>query len=144
MVEKNIKCLNYSSNKKIDLIIYKNNIPFIIFPIKFICRNYIQNRNNYLENLIGETWSIKQINKNIKVIPINILIQNINYYDKNNNLKKVEKINIKSIDIYKKINLFDDTINIFIKINYNTKKISKILYFDSLNKILHQHFFNIC
>ena len=139
-IEEKINCLNFNSCKKVDLIILKNNIPFLIFPIKFICRNYLQNRNNYLEQLTGESFLIKQKN-NVKIIPINILIKNIHYYDKNNQFKKIEKIPLNIFDVYEDIILFDDTLNLLLNVNYKTNKLNKIYNYKSFQRVLYNQFF---
>lgn len=64
--------INSSGYKKCDIVILKNNKPYIIFPVKIIKSNYKQNKNNSWENLTGEIMQLLWANPNIKIIPINI------------------------------------------------------------------------
>ena len=116
-VEYKIKSFNFNSNKRIDIVILKNNIPYIIFPVKFICSNYKQNRNNYWENLNGECTLIKIYNENLKIIPINIFLKKCPYFLRDHKIKNFEKITINNIKqlykIHKKLP-FDNFLNILI------------------------------
>ena len=38
-------------NKKVDISIFKNNTPVAAIGVKFIMSNYLQNSNNYFENM---------------------------------------------------------------------------------------------
>jgi hypothetical protein len=69
-IEMNIKCKNSSDNKRCDVVILKNNIPRVIIPTKFICQNYKQNKNNLIENLVGETYLLKCKNKDLKAVTV--------------------------------------------------------------------------
>ncbi len=56
-----------------------------IFPIKFVMSSYLKNRNNYFENLIGESYCLKQMNDKIHIIPINIFLYRIPNIDASKN-----------------------------------------------------------
>ena len=45
--------------------------------------SYLKNRNNYYESLIGESYCLKQSNKEVNIIPINILLYKIPNMDSN-------------------------------------------------------------
>lgn len=115
--EVNIKSYNSSGQKKCDIVIFKDLEPYIIFPVKLIMSNYKQNKNNSWENLTGELIHIKWYNENIKIIPINILMNKTPYLDKDKIIKKFE-------------NITNDDIN-----NYNILKEKKVCY-DIINYII--------
>jgi hypothetical protein len=125
-IEKNITCLNASGRKKCDIIIFNNENPIVVIPLKFICRNFKQNKNNYLESLVGETYLLKQKHDSLVVIPINIFITNCNYYNKQNEIKKQERVTKKDICVYDKIPIFDNCFNYLIDVDYEKKIIKKI------------------
>jgi hypothetical protein len=99
---------NYSNKKKCDVVLYYDNKPYIVFPLKFIMTNYLKNRNNYFENITGETLHLKWANPDLKIIPINFILDKIPCL-KNTNINSFESINHKnSFDIYS--TLIDNTI----------------------------------
>jgi hypothetical protein len=65
--EYNVKSYNSSGKKRCDIVILKNNKPYVIFPTKMVMTNYKQNKNNSWENLTGELSHIKWYNKNIYI-----------------------------------------------------------------------------
>lgn len=142
--EQNVKYLNYTGKKKCDIVISKNDIPLIVIPVKFIMRNYKQNRNNYLENLIGEISGLKNSNPGIKIIPYTIYIRDTPYFKNGNIFSKFEKSltneELEFYDIIKdssgnKTDKCDDYVNILIDAGYldtDTKK--ETLVFRSLLK----------
>jgi len=116
--EQSINSLNFAKKKKCDIVIYKNNKPVIIVPVKFIMRNYKQNRNNYIENLIGEIWCLKKRNKGLKIIPFTIFIKKTPYFKTGNEFLKYEpEITTEELnhDVY---DIFDDYVNILIDAGY--------------------------
>lgn len=121
-IEDVIKSINFSNKKKCDIIIYKDNNPIIILPIKMIMSNYFQNRNNYWESLTGEIIHLKWANPNIKIIPINILFNKIPYLLSNSKIKKFENIEYNnSFCIYNKLiehNIIDNNINYIINVKH--------------------------
>jgi hypothetical protein len=90
--EVKVKSCNSSGNKSCDIVLFKNDIPFIIFPLKLIMTNYKQNKNNYFENLTGEMTHIKWNNTELHIIPINIIFNELPYLNKENIITKFEKI----------------------------------------------------
>ena len=108
--------------KKCDIIVFKNNNPFIIFPVKIIMSNYKQNKNNSWENLTGELIHIKWLNQDVNLIPINIFMNKTPYLDNKKIIKKFENItynDIKNYDILKEKNICYDVINYIIDIEHN-------------------------
>jgi len=66
-LEQKIKSINMTGDKKCDIVLYKNNNPYIIFPCKYIMSSYYKNKNNYWENITGELIQIKWGNKDIYI-----------------------------------------------------------------------------
>lgn len=121
-LEHNIPSYNSSGKKKCDIVVFKNNNPFIIFPVKIIMSNYKQNKNNSWENLTGELIHIKWINPNIYLIPINIYMNKTPYLDNNKIIKKFENItynDIKNYEILKEKKICYDVINYIIDVEHN-------------------------
>ena len=123
-VELNVPSSNSTHKKKCDIVITKNEKPYIIFPIKIVMSNYKQNRNNYWENLTGEITHIKWSNENINIIPINIFMSKIPYLKSNREIKKFESITIEDINNYNKLiehKLCYDVINYIVEIDHINK-----------------------
>lgn len=123
--EFNIDSFNCSGFKKCDIVVLKDlKTPLIIFPLKFPISNYKQNRNNYWENLCGECFQMKIKNKNVKIIPINIIFNKIPYLSKDRKIQKFENIDYNdSFEIYNKFiylnnNIIDDFINYIIDVKH--------------------------
>jgi hypothetical protein len=91
-IETKVISINGSGKKNCDIVAYKDNSPFIIFPVKNIMTNYYQNKNNTWENLTGELVHLKKANENIHIIPINIIFNSIPYCMKSNQIKHFETI----------------------------------------------------
>ena len=124
-VEQNIICNNSNGKKRCDIIAYNNQESYF-FPVKFIMSNFKQNKNNYLENLVGEVYLIKQKNPYLKCIPINILQTNTPYKKRNGNTIYYEKLTIKDYVPYITLckSLFDHIIIIiYDNINNTIKRI---------------------
>jgi hypothetical protein len=123
--EENIKSINISNKKKIDILGFKNGILIIIFPVKFIMTNYYQNKNNSWENLTGELLHIKKANNDLYIIPINIIFNNIPYCSKSFHISKYELITYeKSYKITEKLKewkLVSEIINYIIDVEQKCK-----------------------
>lgn len=121
-LEKKIKCSNHSGFKRCDIILYKNNIPYIIFPVKVIMSNFYQNKNNYYENLLGDITAIIHCNPYIKIIPINITFCTVPYLMKNRKIKKFEFISSSIFkpynDLKERCENVVETINYLIDLHY--------------------------
>lgn len=128
VTEFNVSSFNSTSRKRCDIVILKNNYPYIIFPLKFPMCNFKQNKNNYWENLCGEALQMKTMNKQIKIIPINIIFNSIPYISENK-IKKFETITYEnSFKIYDDFLNYDKNKVFFNFINY-------IIDVEHLNKI---------
>ena len=96
-------------DKKVDIVISKNNKILCGIGLKFVMQNYSQNSNNYFENMLGETANIRS--NQIKYFQIFIIPETIPYYKNDNTIKKWEKISIHNI--YKYIMLANDKSDLF-------------------------------
>tara|TARA_B100000900_G_scaffold114123_1_gene95657 strand:+ start:3000 stop:3794 length:795 start_codon:yes stop_codon:yes gene_type:complete len=100
-----------SYKKKCDIVVYKDDIPYIIFPVKYIMTTYIKNSNNLWENLQGELMSLKtkaaEEGRDLYIIPINIisnLIPNRERRGNENLIKNMEKLTYEStFKVYEKM-----------------------------------------
>lgn len=116
--EYNVSACNASGKKKCDIVVLKNGLPHIIFPVKFIMSNYKQNKNNAWENITGELCHIywADLEKKINLIPINIVFNEIPYLKTNKQIQNFENITYaNSFKIYE--NLLSQGI-IFDQMNY--------------------------
>jgi hypothetical protein len=83
-LEYKVAATNSSGLKRCDIVVLKNNIPHIVFPVKIISSNYKQNKNNSWENLTGELQHLVWANdENINIIPINIFMNKTPYLNTN-------------------------------------------------------------
>ena len=120
-LEYNIRACNSSGKKKCDIVILKNNNPYIIFPVKIIMTNYKQNKNNSWENLTGELMHIKWVNPNLNIIPINIFMDKTPYLTNNKKIKKFENVLTSDIENYNYLienNICYDVINYIVEVEH--------------------------
>lgn len=121
-LEFEVKSSNSLGKKKCDIVVLKNNEPFIIFPVKIIKSNYKQNKNNGWENLTGELQHLKWSNDDIYIIPINIFMNKTPYLNDKKIITKFENITIDDINIYNILiekNIAYDLINYILIVNHN-------------------------
>ena len=97
-LEENISSLNSSGKKKCDIVVFKNKIPYIVFPVKLIMTNYKQNQNNSWENLTGECCQLKWANPTLHIIPLNIFMKQTPYLNNKRLITKFESIEFKEIN----------------------------------------------
>jgi hypothetical protein len=124
VLEHNVDAYNSAGRKKCDIVILKNQIPYIVFPVKLIMSNYKQNKNNGWENLTGELVHIKWSSPDVHIIPINIYMNKTPYLNNEKKIVKYETITYQDID------------------NYNILK-SKGICYDLINYILNVEHQNI-
>ena len=123
-LEQDVKCCNSTNKKKCDIVVFKNNIPYIIFPVKLIMTNYKQNKNNSWENLTGELSHLKWANPDILIVPINIFMNKTPYLKKDTTISKFENITYDDISQYNILNekqLIYANINYIIDVDHNNK-----------------------
>ena len=100
-IECKVSSYNYSGNKNCDIVLKENGKVIAIFPLKFVCSNYKQNRNNYWECLGGECLHLKMQNPNVKIIPINIFFTKCPYKKKNGVIHRFEYYDRNVYKLYK-------------------------------------------
>jgi hypothetical protein len=100
-LEHKVASVNASGNKRCDIVITKHDEPFVVFPVKIVMSNYKQNKNNAWENLTGELQHLVWANPDIKIVPINVILNQIPYLDSKQIIKKYEEI------------VYDDTYKIY-------------------------------
>lgn len=89
-------------DKKVDISIFKNNKPLAAIGVKFIMSNYLQNSNNYFENMLGETANIRS--NGIAYFQVFVLPDSLPYFnEKEQGITKVEHIKKHYIDKYIKL-----------------------------------------
>ena len=110
-LEQNVNSCNMLGKKRCDIVLYKNNLLFAIFPVKFIMTSYNKNKNNYWENLTGELTQIKWCNKDVHLIPINIIFNKIPILKgRDKTISSFEDITYdKSFKIYEKLTEYNIT-----------------------------------
>lgn len=138
-LEHNVKACNRSGKKKCDIVVLKNNKPYIIFPVKIIMTNYKQNANNYWENLTGEMTHIKWKNPDIHIIPINIFMSKTPYLSKEKKITKFEDIILSDIENYNESiehNLCYDVINYIVEVNHINKVKERFDKIEPVKKII--------
>ena len=124
-LEHDIPSFNSSGTKSCDIVLLSKKTPLIVFPVKFIMSNYNQNKNNYFENLTGECSHIKWINENLKIVPINIILNRVPYLS-GDKIIKFEHIKYDStFSIYKNLvekNICSKVITFIIDVEHQNKE----------------------
>jgi len=85
-------------------------MPVAGMAIKFVMSNYMQNSNNYFENMLGETANIR-CNK-IPYFQVFVIPDKIPYFDDSGYIKKWESINEHNLKKY--IAMSDDNIDVYL------------------------------
>ena len=85
-------------NKNVDITIIHNNKPIAGIAIKFFMQNYVQNANNYFENMLGETANIRS--NNIPYFQIFIIPSQLPYYKNMGDFSKWEKFTLNHLNKY--------------------------------------------
>ncbi|TPE58060.1 hypothetical protein FJO69_00420 [[Mycoplasma] falconis] len=85
-------------DKKIDIAILKNNNFIACISVKFFMSNIKQNKNNYFENMLGETANVRT--QNYKYFQFILMPISVPYFDKNKNIKKWEHVNESDLGKY--------------------------------------------
>ncbi len=89
-------------NKKVDISIFKDEKPVAAIGVKFIMSNYLQNSNNYFENMLGETANLRS--NGIAYFQIFVLPDSLPYFnEKLQGISKVEHVKKHYIDKYIKL-----------------------------------------
>jgi hypothetical protein len=97
-------------DKVVDITISKNGKPVAGVGVKYVMSNYMQNSNNYFENMLGETANIR-CNK-IPYFQIFVIPDKIPYFNNAGDITKWEKINENNLKKY--IKLSNDNIETYL------------------------------
>lgn len=97
-------------DKNVDIFIEKNGICVGGIGVKFVMQNYLQNSNNYFENMLGETANIRTASA--LYFQIFIIFDRVPYYDKDKKIKKYDEISAHNIKKYTRLSQ-DDTARFF-------------------------------
>jgi len=95
-------------DKAVDISIRKESNPIGAIGVKFVMNNYMQNANNYFENMLGETANIRTAN--IPYFQILILFEKMPYFQNGGKLSKWEEISEKT-HLKKYIKLSEDDVS---------------------------------
>lgn len=125
-IEKNISY--YEKYKRCDIVFkYKNDCEyFFIFPVKFQQTSFKKNKNNYLEQVIGEAVGLKINNPNAIIIPINISFNEIPTRNNKGLIKQWEKVTKDDFKRYElveksKYNIIFSSLNLIFKVENKDK-----------------------
>lgn len=91
-------------DKKVDITVSKNGKVLGGIAVKYVMSNYVQNSNNYFENMLGETANIRCSKK--AYFQIFILHKHMPYFSKDGKITKTEEI--KSHHVQKYLRLSSD------------------------------------
>lgn len=123
ITEHNLQCANFSEQKKCDIVVCYKNAPYIVFPLKFVMTSYLKNRNNYFENITGEVYLLKQSNPDLKIVPINFILDKIPNLTNDKKIKNFELITHEnSFNVYStliKSGIIYDIYNVVIKTEHS-------------------------
>ncbi|WP_051622789.1 hypothetical protein [Mycoplasmopsis primatum] len=96
-------------DKVVDITVQKNDKIIAGISVEFVMSNFKQNKNNYFENMLGETANIRS--NNYSYYQIFITPDVMPYYTYSGIIKKWEKISVD--DLHKYIVLSSDNSNKF-------------------------------
>lgn len=125
-LEKGLPSCNASQEKRCDIVVLRQGKPFAVFPVKFTMSNYYQNKNNNWEVLTGECTHLKHhpSNQGLRIVPINIIFNQVPYLDEKKTIKKWEEITYaKSFQIMENLKqwgLVFDAMNYIIDVQHTS------------------------
>ncbi|GAB6391637.1 MAG: hypothetical protein MdMp014T_1010 [Treponematales bacterium] len=93
-------------DKQVDITIRKDSTPVAGIAVKYVMSNYMQNSNNYFENMLGETANIRCAD--IQYFQVFIIPDKIPYFDHDGRIPHWEEINEHNLGKY--ITLSQDNI----------------------------------
>ena len=85
-------------NKTVDITISRDNSPMAGIAVKFVMSNYLQNSNNYFENMLGETANIRT--GGFPYFQIFIIPSMLPYYKNGGKISKWEYITSHHVEKY--------------------------------------------
>lgn len=88
-------------NKNTDIVVLDSSeTPVCVVQVKFICSNYSQNANNYLENMIGDTAFLRTKLIGLPVFHVVVIPEYMPYFKKDGEIFRIEFINDYKIAKY--------------------------------------------
>ena len=88
-------------DKRADIAVLKGEVQVGAIAVKFVTSNYSQNANNYIENMIGETFNVRS--GDIVYSQFFVLKNPIPYFEKGRTVGRIEHITSERIVKYKKL-----------------------------------------
>jgi hypothetical protein len=103
--EQSVPANTKSGKKKCDIVVYKDDKPWIIFPVKYCMTTYKKNAYNYWENIQGDAMQLKKTaadeGRELHIIPINIISNQTPNRTKDGLIKNMEIITYEeSLKVY--------------------------------------------
>jgi len=96
--------------KKVDISIRLGGKSIGAIGVKFVISNYMQNANNYFENMLGETANIRTAN--IPYFQVFIMFDKMPYFESKGKFRRWEHIDEKT-HLKKYIKLSEDNIDLY-------------------------------
>lgn len=87
--------------KNADITVSYKDKPIAGYAVKFVMRNYLQNSNNYFENMLGETANLRS--NDIPYFQIFIIFDKVPYYKNNGIFQRYDNITKHNFDKYLKL-----------------------------------------
>jgi len=84
--------------KVVDIVIKKSGITVAGIAVKFVMQNYLQNSNNYFENMLGETANIRATK--CPYFHVFIIFDKLPYYDRSGRLSHWEAFTPHNMEKY--------------------------------------------
>lgn len=94
-------------DKNVDIAVFRNNLRVAGIAVKFVMQNYVQNANNYFENMLGETANIRSCG--IPYFQILIIPSRLPYYKASGEFSKWEHISANHLKKYRELSEDDCT-----------------------------------
>lgn len=85
-------------DKQVDILVTLNKKPVAAYGVKYVMQNYMQNSNNYFENMLGETANIRS--GNIPYFQILVMHSTMPYFKKDKTISKWEVLSEHNIKKY--------------------------------------------
>lgn len=84
--------------KRVDISIFRGEMPCAGVAVKFIMSNYGQNANNYFEGMLGETANLRA--RGVPYFQIIIIPEQMPYFDRDGNITKTELFSTHHLEKY--------------------------------------------
>jgi surface polysaccharide O-acyltransferase-like enzyme len=132
-MEHKIPCSNESGVKRYDLVVYLGTKIVLLISTKFICSNYNQNKNNYLEILVGESYLVKQCNPDVTILSFYVIPSVVKYNNQDKQVGRLEHISSSDFGSYAKLPIIDYSIVNIIDIDYDKNLIERVSCYGTMS-----------